>query len=111
MVETKLTIRRIAVASLPVLNRLGPLPLQTVHHLLSHLLEIGESTVSRNGQCDEREGECISRTGQDMRRILIVEDYEDVREMLKILLESEHFHVLEAATGAEALTAVKDGSS
>jgi CheY-like chemotaxis protein len=44
-----------------------------------------------------------------MRRILIVEDYEDVRGMLKILLESEHFHVLEAATGAEALTAVKNG--
>ena len=43
-----------------------------------------------------------------MRRILVVEDYEDVRGMLKILLESEHFHVLEAATGAEALTAVKN---
>ena len=46
---------------------------------------------------------------QDMRTILVVEDYEDVRGMLKILLESEHFHVLEAATGAEALTAVKKG--
>ena len=44
-----------------------------------------------------------------MRTILVVEDYEDVRGMLKILLESEDFHVLEAATGAEALTAVKNG--
>lgn len=44
-----------------------------------------------------------------MKTILVVEDYEDVREMLKILLESENFHVLEAATGAEALTAVKNG--
>ena len=44
-----------------------------------------------------------------MRRILIVEDHDDVRGMLKILLESEDFHVLEAATGAEALTAVKNG--
>lgn len=44
-----------------------------------------------------------------MRTILIVEDYEDVRGMLKILLESEHFDVLEAATGAEALTAVRNG--
>lgn len=44
-----------------------------------------------------------------IRRILIVEDHEDVRGMLKILLESEHFHVLEAATGAEALTTVKNG--
>ena len=47
--------------------------------------------------------------GKNMRTILVVEDYEDVREMLKILLESEHFHVLEAATGAEALTAVRNG--
>lgn len=46
---------------------------------------------------------------KDMRTILVVEDYEDVREMLKILLESEDFHVLEAANGAEALTAVKNG--
>ena len=45
--------------------------------------------------------------GKDMRTILVVEDYEDVRGMLKILLESEDFHVLEAATGAEALTAIK----
>ena len=44
-----------------------------------------------------------------MTTILVVEDYEDVRGMLKILLESEHFLVLEAATGAEALTAVKKG--
>ena len=35
--------------------------------------------------------------------ILIVEDYEDVRRMLKMLLESEHFRVLDAGSGAEAL--------
>jgi CheY-like chemotaxis protein len=46
--------------------------------------------------------------GKNMRTILVVEDYEDVRGMLKILLESEHFYVLEAATGAEALTTVKN---
>ena len=51
----------------------------------------------------------MNRLDKDMRTILVVEDYEDVRGMLKILLESEHFHVLEAATGAEALTAVKNG--
>lgn len=51
----------------------------------------------------------MNRMGKNMRTILVVEDYEDVREMLKILLESEHFHVLEAATGAEALTAVRNG--
>ena len=44
-----------------------------------------------------------------MARILVVEDHDDVRGMLKILLESEQFHVLEAASGAEALTAVKNG--
>ena len=51
----------------------------------------------------------MNRLNKDMKRILVVEDYEDVREMLKILLESEDFDVLEAATGAEALTAVKNG--
>ena len=44
-----------------------------------------------------------------MRRILIVEDYEDVRRMLKILLESEHFGVLEAGSGAEALRLISSG--
>lgn len=43
-----------------------------------------------------------------MRTILVVEDYDDVRQMLKLLLESEKFRVLEAATGAQALEIVKD---
>ena len=51
----------------------------------------------------------MKRLDKDMRTILVVEDYEDVRGMLKILLESEHFHVLEAASGVEALSAVKNG--
>jgi CheY-like chemotaxis protein len=49
----------------------------------------------------------MKRVGNDMRRILIVEDYEDVRGMLKILLESEHFRVLEAGSGAEALKLIR----
>ena len=44
-----------------------------------------------------------------MRTILIVEDYEDVRRMLKVLLESEHYRVLEAGSGAEALNLIKSG--
>jgi len=43
-----------------------------------------------------------------MRTILVVEDYTDVRQMLKVLLESEKFRVLEAATGSEALEVIKD---
>src|SRR5688572_6116463 len=43
-----------------------------------------------------------------MRTVLVVEDYDDVRRMLKVLLESEKFRVLEAATGAEALEVIKD---
>lgn len=43
-----------------------------------------------------------------MGTILVVEDYDDVRGMLKILLEAEKFRVLEAATGSEALEVVKD---
>ena len=51
----------------------------------------------------------MNRMDKDKRTILVVEDYEDVRGMLKILLESEHFRVLEAANGVEALSAVKNG--
>ena len=47
--------------------------------------------------------------GNGKRRILIVEDYEDVRRMLKILLESEHFRVLEAGSGPEALRLIRSG--
>jgi CheY-like chemotaxis protein len=43
-----------------------------------------------------------------MGTILVVEDYDDVRRMLKVLLESEKFRVLEAATGSEALEVIKD---
>ena len=43
-----------------------------------------------------------------MGTILVVEDFDDVRGMLKILLESEKFRVLEAATGSEALEVIKD---
>lgn len=43
-----------------------------------------------------------------MGTILVVEDYDDVRRMLKVLLESEEFHVLEAATGSEALGVIQD---
>ena len=42
-----------------------------------------------------------------MRTILVVEDYTDVRQMLKVLLESEKFRVLEAGTGSEALEVIK----
>lgn len=43
-----------------------------------------------------------------MGTILVVEDYDDVRRMLKVLLESEKFQVLEAATGSEALDVIQD---
>ena len=51
----------------------------------------------------------MNRVSSTIRTILVVEDYDDVRQMLKILLESEHFRVLEAATGGEALNVVKNG--
>lgn len=38
-----------------------------------------------------------------MRTILVVEDYDDVRQVLKVLLESEDFRVLEAVSGPQAL--------
>lgn len=49
----------------------------------------------------------MKRDGKVAPTILVVEDYDDVRRMLKLLLESEHFRVLEAANGPEALKTVK----
>lgn len=51
----------------------------------------------------------MGQVSKDIRTILVVEDYEDVRQMLRILLEYENFSVLEASTGAEALKIVKSG--
>ncbi len=51
----------------------------------------------------------MGQVNKDIRTILVVEDYEDVRQMLRILLESENFRVLEASTGAEALRTLKSG--
>ena len=53
------------------------------------------------------EGANVNGISKAMGRILVVEDYEDVRQMLRLLLESEHFDVLEAATGIEALKVVE----
>ena len=51
----------------------------------------------------------MHRVSKDTRTILIVEDYDDVRQMLRILLESENFCVLEASSGAEALKILRSG--
>jgi CheY-like chemotaxis protein len=41
------------------------------------------------------------------KTVLIVEDYEDTREFMKILLESYGYKVIEAADGIEAIDRVK----
>jgi len=41
------------------------------------------------------------------KKVLIVEDYEDTREFMKILLESYGYRVIEAADGIEAIDRVK----
>jgi len=41
------------------------------------------------------------------RKILIVEDYEDTRQFMKILFESYGYEVIEAADGLEAVEAIK----
>jgi len=43
-----------------------------------------------------------------MRTILVVEDYDDVRQILRVLLESENYRVLEAASGPEALEVLQE---
>jgi CheY-like chemotaxis protein len=41
------------------------------------------------------------------KKVLIVEDYEDTREFMKILLESYGYKVIEASDGIEAIDRVK----
>jgi CheY-like chemotaxis protein len=43
------------------------------------------------------------------RRILVVDDEEDNREVLKVMLEEYGAHVVTAASAAEALQAVREG--
>jgi CheY-like chemotaxis protein len=57
----------------------------------------------------EKEDAGMEQVSTGKRTILVVEDYEDVRQMLRILLESDNFCVLEAASGAEALKTLKTG--
>jgi two-component system, cell cycle response regulator DivK len=42
-----------------------------------------------------------------VKKVLIVEDYEDTREFMKILLESYGYKVIEAADGIEAIDRVR----
>jgi CheY-like chemotaxis protein len=42
-----------------------------------------------------------------VKKILIVEDYEDTREFMKFLIESYGYQVIEAADGAEAINRVR----
>ncbi|HEX6718129.1 MAG TPA: response regulator [Pyrinomonadaceae bacterium] len=46
--------------------------------------------------------------GECKQTLLVVEDYDDVRQMLRMLLESEHMGVLEAANGTEALDILRN---
>ncbi len=41
------------------------------------------------------------------KKVLIVEDYEDTREFMKLLLESYGYQVIEASDGIEAIDRVK----
>ena len=76
-----------------------------VHDLLIRLLR----QAPRDVQPDYQKGRSMNRVTKGIGTILVVEDYKDVRQMLKILLESEHFRVLEAATGGAALKVIRNG--
>ena len=51
--------------------------------------------------------ECSSTHG----KILIIEDESDIREVLKIQLESASYHVIEATNGEEGIELMKKGSN
>ena len=48
-----------------------------------------------------------SRNGSRIKTILVVEDYDDARIMLKLLLESDNYYVFEATSGPEAVKTAK----
>jgi CheY-like chemotaxis protein len=73
-------------------------------------LAISNQNCTTFGNVDSDWHRAVYERGhQNMRTILVVDDYEDVRRMLKVLLESEHFRVLEASTGTQALNLLKNG--
>src|SRR5258705_13975367 len=48
----------------------------------------------------------MNRDSRRMKTILVVEDYDDTRSLLKLLLERD-YHVLEATSGPEAVSIAK----
>lgn len=52
------------------------------------------------------DGEAGKESGIAKRRVLLVEDEENTRVVLSMLLQREHFEVIEAANGVEALECV-----
>lgn len=52
----------------------------------------------------------MKRLGRQLGTLLLVEDYDDVRTSLSLLLQCDHYGVLEAANGIEALNILKTES-
>ena len=52
----------------------------------------------------------MKRTDRQLGTLLLVEDYDDVRTILRLLLQRDDYRVLEAATGTEALNILKTES-
>lgn len=53
----------------------------------------------------------IDNVSDTKGRILIIDDEEDVREVLKLHLHSEKYNLIEAGDGEEAINLMKDGSN
>jgi len=52
----------------------------------------------------------VNRTDRQRGTLLLVEDYDDVRTALGLLLQGDHYRVLEASTGIKALNILKTES-
>ena len=53
----------------------------------------------------------IEDTSSTKGKILIIDDEEDVREVLRIHLESANYNVIEAENGEEGITLMKSGAN
>jgi two-component system chemotaxis response regulator CheY len=45
------------------------------------------------------------------KTVMLVDDDDDMREVMATLLEEQHYHVVQAANGAEALRLLEDGKA
>ena len=53
----------------------------------------------------------FGKAGSTKGKILIIDDEEDVREVIKLHLDSDKYDLIEASNGEDAIKVMKEGSN